>query len=291
MNFIKVRAHGKINLGLDIVRKREDGYHDVRMIMQTVGIFDGISINRRPSKSSEITVSTNLKFLPTDGNNLAVKAARVLMDEFNITDNIDISIKKMIPVSAGMAGGSADCAAIFRGLNKMYDLGLTNEDLKKRGVRLGADVPYCIEEGTFLSEGIGDILTMLPPMPDCGIILVKPHVNISTKFVYEHMNVGAIKKHPDIDGMVGALLKGDIYGITNRMSNVMELFTAAEYPVIEEIKAKLMDLGALNSIMSGSGSTVFAIFDDPERCKNAYNVMKQSGLGRQVYITEPYNII
>ena len=244
MNFIKVRAHGKINLGLDIVRKREDGYHDVRMIMQTVGIFDGISINRRPSKSSEITVSTNLKFLPTDGNNLAVKAARVLMDEFNITDNIDISIKKMIPVSAGMAGGSADCAAIFRGLNKMYDLGLTNEDLKKRGVRLGADVPYCIEEGTFLSEGIGDILTMLPPMPDCGIILVKPHVNISTKFVYEHMNVGAIKKHPDIDGMVGALLKGDIYGITNRMSNVMELFTAAEYPVIEEIKAKLMDLEA-----------------------------------------------
>jgi len=291
MNFIKVRAHGKINLGLDIVRKREDGYHDVRMIMQTVGIFDGISINRRPSKSSEITVSTNLKFLPTDGNNLAVKAARVLMDEFNITDNIDISIKKMIPVSAGMAGGSADCAAIFRGLNKMYDLGLTNEDLKIRGVRLGADVPYCIEEGTFLSEGIGDILTMLPPMPDCGIILVKPHVNISTKFVYEHMNVAAIKNHPDIDGMVGALLKGDIYGITNRMSNVMELFTASEYPVIEEIKAKLMDLGALNSIMSGSGSTVFAIFDDPERCKNAYNVMKQSGLGRQVYITEPYNII
>jgi len=289
MRYIKVRAHGKINLGLDVVRKREDGYHEVKMVMQTVGIYDGIDIMRQPGKERNISIETNLRYLPSNENNLAHKAASMLMEEFNINENIFIKMKKMIPVSAGMAGGSADCAAVLRGMNTMFNLGLSTEELKIRGVKLGADVPYCIMEGTALSEGIGEILTPLKPMPDCHIILVKPFINISTKFVYENLRANELPYHPDIDGMVDAINKGDLYGVTSRMSNVLETVTETNYPVIGEIKDMLKEMGAVNAIMSGSGSTVFGIYDDPEKAEYSYKKMKESGLGRQIYITEPYN--
>jgi len=289
MRYIKVRAHGKINLGLDVVRKREDGYHEVKMVMQTVGIYDGIDIMRQPGKERNISIETNLRYLPSNENNLAHKAASMLMEEFNINENIFIKMKKMIPVSAGMAGGSADCAAVLRGMNTMFNLGLSTEELKIRGVKLGADVPYCIMEGTALSEGIGEILTPLKPMPDCHIILVKPFINIYTKFVYENLRANELPYHPDIDGMVDAINKGDLYGVTSRMSNVLETVTETNYPVIGEIKDMLKEMGAVNAIMSGSGSTVFGIYDDPEKAEYSYKKMKESGLGRQIYITEPYN--
>lgn len=289
MKFIKVRAHGKINLGLDVVRKREDGYHEVKMIMQTVGIYDGIDIMRKGGKSREIEIETNLRYLPTNEGNLAYRAANMLMEEFDINEKLYMRIRKMIPVAAGMAGGSADCAAVLRGINTMYSLGLSTEELQKRAVKLGADIPYCVMEGTALSQGIGEILTPLPPMPSCSIILVKPYVNVSTKMVYGNLRASELTYHPDIDGMVEAIKKGDLYGITSRMGNVLETVTEVEVPIISQIKKEMIEQGAVNALMSGSGSTVFGIYDDEEKARYTYGRMKEADYARQVYITEPYN--
>lgn len=292
MNFIRVRAHGKINLALDVLRKREDGYHEVRMIMQSVGLYDNIEIvNLGPSASGkpEIDVETNLRYLPNNENNLAYKAAMLLMEEFFIYSHIAIKIKKMIPVAAGMAGGSADAAAVLKGVNKLFGLQLTNEELKKRGVTLGADIPYCIDGGTALSEGIGEILTPLPSMPQCIILLVKPPINVSTKLVYGKLDAASNEYHPDIDGMIDAIKHNDLLGMTKKMGNVLATVTEAEYPIISQIKDIMVEMGALGSMMSGSGPTVFGIFDNREAAKNAYNFFKTSDLGRQVYLTDGGN--
>lgn len=292
MNFIRVRAHGKINLALDVLRKREDGYHEVRMIMQSVGLYDNIEIINLGQSSTgkpEIEIETNLRYLPNNENNLAYKAALLLMEEFYISAHIRIKIKKMIPVAAGMAGGSADAAAVLKGVNKLFGLHLTNEELKKRGVTLGADIPYCIDGGTALSEGIGEILTPLSPMPQCIILLVKPPINVSTKLVYGKLDAANNEYHPDIDGMIEAIEAGDLLEMTNKMGNVLATVTEAEYPIITEIKNKMVELGALGSMMSGSGPTVFGIFNDRDAAKAAYSFFKESDLGRQVYLTDGGN--
>ena len=292
MNFIRVRAHGKINLALDVLRKREDGYHEVRMIMQSVGLYDNIEIINLGQSSTgkpEIEIETNLRYLPNNENNLAYKAALLLMEEFYISAHIRIKIKKMIPVAAGMAGGSADAAAVLKGVNKLFGLHLTNEELKKRGVTLGADIPYCIDGGTALSEGIGEILTPLSPMPQCIILLVKPPINVSTKLVYGKLDAANNEYHPDIDGMIEAIEAGNLLEMTNKMGNVLATVTEAEYPIITEIKNKMVELGALGSMMSGSGPTVFGIFNDRDAAKAAYSFFKESDLGRQVYLTDGGN--
>lgn len=292
MNFIRVRAHGKINLALDVLRKREDGYHEVRMIMQSVGLYDNIEIINLGQSSTgkpEIEIETNLRYLPNNENNLAYKAALLLMEEFYISAHIRIKIKKMIPVAAGMAGGSADAAAVLKGVNKLFGLHLTNEELKKRGVTLGADIPYCIDGGTALSEGIGEILTPLSPMPQCIILLVKPPINVSTKLVYGKLDAANNEYHPDIDGMIEAIEAGNLLEMTNKMGNVLATVTETEYPIITEIKNKMVELGALGSMMSGSGPTVFGIFNDRDAAKAAYSFFKESDLGRQVYLTDGGN--
>ena len=292
MNFIRVRAHGKINLALDVLRKREDGYHEVRMIMQSVGLYDNIEIvnlGQSTTGKPEIEIETNLRYLPNNENNLAYKAALLLMEEFYISAHIRIKIKKMIPVAAGMAGGSADAAAVLKGVNKLFGLHLTNEELKKRGVTLGADIPYCIDGGTALSEGIGEILTPLSPIPQCIILLVKPPINVSTKLVYGKLDAANNEYHPDIDGMIEAIEAGNLLEMTNKMGNVLATVTEAEYPIITEIKNKMIELGALGSIMSGSGPTVFGIFNDRDAAKAAYSFFKESDLGRQVYLTDGGN--
>ena len=292
MRFVNMRAHGKINLALDVLRKREDGYHEVRMIMQSVGIYDKVEIELlgvSDTGKCEISVETNLRYLPNNENNLAYKAAEMLMNEFNLAYKIHIKIKKMIPVAAGMAGGSADCAAVLKGVNKMFRLGLDLEQLKERGVKLGADIPYCIMGGTALSEGIGEILTPLPPMPPCFIVLAKPHANVSTKFVYTNLKANELEYHPDIDGMVEAIKNNDLYAMADKMGNVLETVTENEYPVINQIKKEMKSMGALNSLMSGSGSTVFGIFDDRDKAKKAYEYLKASSHCRQVYITDGGN--
>lgn len=292
MDHIRVRAHGKINLALDVLRKREDGYHDVRMIMQSVGLYDNIEIfylGQTGTGKPKIDIETNLHYLPNNENNLAYKAAMMLMDEFYISAHISIRIRKMIPVAAGMAGGSADAAAVMKGVNKLFGLHLTNEELKRRGVKLGADIPYCIDGGTALSEGIGDILTPLPPMPSCIILLVKPPINVSTKLVYEKLDAGNLDYHPDIDGMISAIKEGNLQNMASKMGNVLQTVTETEYPVITEIKDIMLKMGALNSMMSGSGPTVFGIFNDKAKAKEAYNFFKTSELGRQVYLTDGGN--
>lgn len=285
---LRLKAYGKINLALDVLRKREDGYHDVRMIMQTVGIYDQIDLQRK--REPGITAETNLNYLPVNENNLAVQAAKRLMDEFQIRQGVHIRLKKFLPVAAGMAGGSSDAAAVLFGVNKMFQLGLSKEELMKRGVLIGADVPYCILRGTALSEGIGEKLTPLPPMPQCQVVIAKPGISVSTKYVYENLHVNELRPqdHPDIDGMVEAVKKQDLLQIAGKFGNVLERVTAEKYPVIEKIKAVMRNAGAVNALMSGSGPSVFGLFTDPQAARNAYGELRYgsaSGLAKQVYLT------
>lgn len=286
-NDIHLKAYAKINLGLDVVRKREDGYHEVRMIMQTIGIFDRVVINK--SETPGIRMTTNTRFLPTDENNLVVRAAKMIMDEFNIDKGVDIYLEKFIPVAAGMAGGSSDCAATLVGMNILFSLGLRNRELMERGKKLGADVPYCILRGTALSEGIGEILTPLKSAPQCYVVVAKPTVSVSTKYVYENLVLDENTFHPDIDGMRKAIENKDLKGITDRMGNVLETVTVKQYPQIERIKNVMKENGALNSLMSGSGPTVFGIFDDEEKAKKTLELMRNDKEVRKSYLTGFYN--
>ncbi len=287
MKNISVKALAKINLGLDVVRKREDGYHEVRMVMQTIHLFDRLEITR--NTSGKITMSTNLPFLPTNENNLVYKAAQLLKDEFQIKDGIDVKLHKHIPVAAGMAGGSTDGAAVLYGMNRIFDLGLSKEDLMKRGVKLGADVPYCIMRGTALAEGIGEELTALPPMVKCPVLIAKPAISVSTKFVYENLKLNEQTKHPDIDRLVADIKAKNLQAIAADMGNVLETVTIPNYPVIAQIKEHMMEHGAVNSMMSGSGPTVFGLFEDEDTAAEAYEAMRESGLAKQVYLTSIYN--
>ena len=285
MDTIRLKARAKINLGLDVVRRREDGYHEVKMVMQMLRLYDQIDIEK--TQESGILVRSNLSFLPTDERNIAYKAAKVMIDQFGLEQGVIIRIEKHIPVAAGMAGGSTDCAAVLYGMNKLFGLRLNQKKLREIGVKLGADVPYCLMRQTALSEGIGEILTPISPLQDCPILIAKPSVSVSTRHVYEHLKLDEQTMHPDIDGIVTALADGDLYGVTDRMANVLETVTVPEHPVIDEIKKQMMASGAVNALMSGSGPTVFGIFDDEEKAKKACEDMKASGLARQIYLTRP----
>ena len=284
---MKLRAYAKINLGLDVLRRREDGYHDVKMIMQTIQMYDTLEMEK--SEQPGIHLTTNLSYIPVNENNLVYKAAKLLMDQFGIEEGIDIQLNKFIPVAAGMAGGSSDAAAALVGVNKMFQLGLTRQQLMELGVQIGADVPYCVMRGTALAEGIGEKLTALPPMPQCYVLIGKPGISVSTKFVYTNLNLGPDTRHPDIDGMVQALQEGDLYGITDRMQNVLEDVTIPAYPVIETIKDHMKAHGAVNAMMSGSGPTVFGIFDDKEKAEYACEKLKESMLAKQIFLTTVFN--
>ena len=280
---MRLRALAKINLGLDILRKREDGYHEVRMIMQTIQMYDVLEMKR--VRKPGISLSVNYSYIPNDERNLVYKAAKLLMDEFQVKGGVDIHLEKFIPVAAGMAGGSSDAAAALVGINRMFQLGLTKRQLMERGVQIGADVPYCVMRGTALAEGIGEKLTSLPGVPMCYVLIGKPGINVSTKFVYGNLHLDEVTKHPDIDGMVEAIRNHDLYGITDRMGNVLESVTCPAYPVIDEIKAQMMKNGAVNAMMSGSGPTVFGIFDDPDKAEFARDQLKISGLSKQTFLT------
>ena len=289
---LSLKAYGKINLGLDVLRRRDDGYHEVRMIMQTVGIYDRIDLIYKETPG--ITVETNLYYLPDNENNLVYKAAKLLMDEFHVQKGVHIRLRKYIPVAAGMAGGSSDAAAVLFGVNKMFSLGLTTEQLMDRGVKIGADVPYCVMRGTALSEGIGEILTPLPVPPQCQVLIVKPGISVSTKFVYENLHANELRpeQHPDIDGMMEAIKQKDLYGIADRFGNVLENVTIPAYPVIQEIKDLMLEQGAIGALMSGSGPTVFGLFTNPKAAAKAHEEMRFGAgaeLAKQVYLTNFYN--
>lgn len=284
---LKLIAYAKVNLGLDVLRRREDGYHEVSMIMQTVKLYDKLTMEK--NNSGDIRLSCNLPYLPTNEKNLVYRAIDTIRKEYNITEGVTVDIEKHIPVAAGMAGGSTDAAAAFVGMNQLFNLRISQDRLMELSVPLGADIPYCIMRGTALSEGIGEVLTPLPAMPECWFVIVKPTFSMSTKFVYENLSLDENTNHPDIQGMVEALKEGNLNGITSRMGNVLEQVTATHFPEINEIKQTLMDAGALGALMSGSGSTVFAIFEDKTAANRiAHKLLSHSNI-KQTAVVRPFN--
>ena len=287
MDEIKLKALAKINLGLDVVRRREDGYHEVRMVMQTIHLYDQLLIQK--SETPGIQIHSNLSFLPVNENNLVYKAGKLLMDEFDIHTGVSVELNKRIPVAAGMTGGSTDAAAMLYGMNQLFGLKLKRKDLMERGVQIGADVPYCIMRGTALAEGIGEKLSSLPPMVKCPVLIAKPAVSVSTKFVYQNLKLNEQTPHPDIDALITDIRNSDLDNICADMGNVLETVTIPNYPVIAQIKEQMLKSGAKASMMSGSGPTVFGLFGDEETARRARAEMKASGLAKQVYLTSIYN--
>lgn len=287
MNKIIKKAYGKLNLCLDIVGKREDGYHLVRMIMQTVNLYDELEFTK--TKEPGIVLSTNRQDLPTNQDNLVYRAASLLMEKCSIKEGVRIHLTKRIPVAAGMAGGSADCAATLSGINTLFSLGLSNEELMTIATGLGADVPYCLLGGTALSEGIGELLTPLPDVPPCKVLLVKPNIDISTKWVYTTLDWKSLTWHPDVDTMISNLTKGNLNGISEGLSNVLETVTIPSHPVIESIKETMLNLGASNSLMSGSGPTVFGLYPDESIAQEAYRTCLKQFQDYQVELVDFVN--
>ena len=279
----KRKAYAKINLGLDVVRRMPNGYHQVRMIMQTVGIYDVLTFAKA---ESGIHLLVDKEELPADENNLIYKAAKLLLDTAGITEGVKITLEKHIPIAAGMAGGSTDAAATFLGINELFEIHYDLEQLKALGVKIGADVPYCIQGGTALAEGIGEVLTVLPAPPECYLVIAKPDINVSTKFVYDNLKANELQEHPDIDGIIEALEKGSLKGVTDRLGNVLETVTVPAYPIIQDIKEVMLAGGAENALMSGSGPTVFGIFTDLERAQHTAVAIEEAQLAEQIFVTE-----
>ena len=294
MDEIELRAHGKINLSLDVLGRRNDGYHEVKMIMHTVALHDGIFIKKERERG--IRMECNLPSLPTNEENLMVRAAKAIMDEFSIEEGLSLRLMKRLPVAAGMAGGSADAAAVFHGLNQLFHLNLSTEELEKRAVKLGADIPFCLHKGCYISEGIGEKLKKLPTLPPCTIILVKPAFSLSTKLIYENLHLENFKEteHPDVDRMVTELESGSLEEICKFGGNLLETVSISMKPEIQFLKDYFLKEGALLSLMSGSGPTVFAIFPTEER-ERAEHILQRLQKGEykdlveDAWITEAYS--
>ena len=284
---MRLRALAKINLGLDVLGRREDGYHELRMIMQTINMYD--QLDMEISEEPGIRITTNLPYVPVNQNNLVYRAANMLLEEYQIKEGHTVDLQKMIPVAAGMAGGSSDAAAAMIGVNRLFQLGLSVKDLMERGVKIGADVPYCLLRGTALAEGIGDKLRALPACPDCYVLIGKPGISVSTKFVYENLHANELKSHPRIDEMLDAIQWHNLYKMADLMENVLETVTIPQYPIIEEIKNHMKEHGALNAMMSGSGPTGFGLFDDKTLAEQACEALRESRLARTVFLTTVFN--
>ena len=282
MDSVVIKAMAKVNLGLDVLRRRENGYHDVKMVMQTVNLYDTLTLSKMEEGN---TITTNTGELPLNEDNLIYKAAKLLFEHTGKENGVSIHLDKQIPIAAGMAGGSTDAAATLLGLNSLYEFGLTKEELAEIGVKIGADVPYCIYGGTYLSEGIGEVLTRLPDAPDCYVVIAKPGIGVSTKYVYENLHIETVKKHPDIDGMLEAIKAGNLDGVAKKMENVLETVTIKRYPEIETMKKCLLENGAENALMSGSGPTVFGIFKEENIAKRALFKLEETGLVKNGFVT------
>lgn len=282
-----LKAYGKINLGLDVLRRREDGYHEVKMVMQTVNLYDTLYL--KAIKKEAIIIKTNKPYLPVNESNIIYKAIDMLRNDFNLPGGVFVDLKKQIPVAAGMAGGSSNAAATLIGMNKIYGLNLSVDKLMEYGVKLGADVPYCIMRGTALAEGIGEKLTRISPMPACHIIIAKPDISVSTKTVYQNLNVNQVT-HPDVDGIVEGLERGSIEQICDLLGNVLEEVTIPLHPVVSDYKSFLRENGAVNALMSGSGPTVFGIFTDKETARKAFLKMRNEFSAAQIHLTRPFNV-
>lgn len=269
---MKVKAYAKVNISLDIIEKRKsDGYHLLRMIMQNIDLYDDITVEKQ---KSGITIKCNKPYVPTDERNLAYKAAQLFKETFNIDEGVSINIKKNIPVAAGLAGGSADGAAVLKAMNEMFEVNASDEELMDIGLKLGADIPYCIKGGTALCEGIGEKVTKLKHFKDKILVLVKPPFGVSTKFVYQEFNLEKVLNHPKTEKLIEAMENDDIEYICDNMKNLLENVTLRKHKVIISIKEEMKSFGAMGAMMSGSGPTVFAIFDDMLKAQRCFEKMK-----------------
>lgn len=277
-------AYAKLNLTLDVLGKRADGYHDLDMIMQTVTLSDTLSIRR--GEGEGIQVMSNLGYLPCDERNIAYTAASAFYKHTGCAcDGLSIVMEKRIPVAAGMAGGSADGAAVLRAMNRIYETNLSFEELAKIGKEVGADVPYCVYGGTMRARGIGEQLDKLPEMPHCYILLCKPQFGMSTARVFGALDCGDILQRPDTEGVIQALAQKDLHKIATSLSNVLETVVAREHGEIRKLRRIMMECGALGACMSGSGSTVFGIFDSKVRAEIGYARLKKRH--KDTYLVEP----
>ena len=289
MKEIRLKARAKINLTLDVTGKREDGYHLLETIMQTVQLYDGIYMKKLDKP--EIKLKTNLPWLPVDERNLAWKAANLMRETYGIEDGVFIEIDKRIPVAAGLAGGSTDCAAVLVGMNRLYDLRLSETELEELAGRLGSDIPYCVRRGTVLCEGVGEIMTNVEhPCPECYVVLAKLPVSVSTVSVYKGLKWDQVEEHPDTQAMLDAMAEGDIAKMGKLLCNVLETVTIEMHPKIAEIKTRLMELGAEGALMSGSGPTVFALFKDREKAKKAAALVKREFALKDSVATKTYRV-
>ncbi|MDE7266771.1 MAG: 4-(cytidine 5'-diphospho)-2-C-methyl-D-erythritol kinase [Lachnospiraceae bacterium] len=292
MDSFNCKARAKINLGLDVCRRLENGYHEVKMVMQTVDIYDELILKKREDADIVLLINSG-DDLGTLEDNLIYRAAKRMREHYDLNRGIEIYLKKNIPVAAGMAGGSADAAATMLGINELFSLGKSKEELMELALPLGADIPFCIMGGTALAEGIGEKLTPLPAPPDAVLVVVKPPIMVSTGKVYQSLDLKELKKHPDIDGIAVAIRNGDLNGIVQRMENVMETVTEVEFPIITDIKRMMTGNGALNAMMSGSGPSIFGVFMDKTTATDAAEyvrrTLQQRGMDAQVYVTTFYN--
>lgn len=287
MNGIKLYARAKINLAIDVLNKMNNGYHNLKMILQTINLFDNIYISK--SFCNSISLRTNLHWLPTDSRNLVFKTAQYLRETYDIKYGININLFKRIPVSAGLAGGSTDCASTLIGIRNLFKLPISNEELLIIGKRLGADVPFCLKRGTALAENIGEKLTPLATFPYCYILIAKPPINVSTASIFENLNLENIKERPDIEKIIYYLEKQDLNGISNNLCNVLENVTINKYPIIERIKEIMIKNGALGSLMSGSGSSVFGIYTSKKNVLLSIKELKYKYRINDIFITTPFN--
>lgn len=274
MDKVYEKAYGKINLSLDVLGRRENGYHDVSMVMQTVDIYDVISLSQLKDEN-EIVLTTDVEELPLNEENIVYKAIKLVKEEYGIATGVSVHIEKHLPIAAGMGGGSADAAGALRGMNRLFELGLDSKELEKLGVRLGADVPFLIKGGIALAEGIGEKLTALPDFPDCSLVIVKPNISVSTKEVYEAFDALTEVVHPDIRQLTVSLGQKNLEYIVKLLGNVLEGVTIKKHNVIENIKQLLLENGAIFSMMTGSGPTVFGIFETVEKATVVAKKFKQ----------------
>lgn len=269
---MKIKAYGKVNISLDVVGKREDGYHLLSMIMQNIDLYDEIEVEKQ---QCGIILECNKSYVPVDNRNLAYKAAEIFKERYDIVDGVKINIEKNIPVSAGLAGGSTDAAAVLKVMNKLFNVNATEEELMELGLKLGADIPYCIHGGTALCEGIGEIITHIKPFRDKIVVLVKPAFGVSTKEVYKNFNLEKVKQHPKTAEIINAIENDDLNFVASNMKNLLENVTLRKHKILIKIKEEMNACGAINSMMSGSGPTVFAFFDDMLKAQRCFEKMKK----------------